>query len=42
MTFEQNNRQFYTNPSTTIPNKQDEFLSFCYGTLPSEKHVSIY
>ena len=42
MTFEQNNRQFYTNPSTTIPNKQDDFLSFCYGTLPSEKPVTIY
>lgn len=42
MTFEQNNRQFYTNPSTTIPNKQDDFLSFCYGTLPSEKPLTIY
>jgi hypothetical protein len=41
-TFEQNNRQFYTNPSTTIPNKQDDFLSFCYGTLPSEKPLTIY
>ena len=40
--FEQNNRQFYTNPSTTIPNKQDDFLSFCYGTLPSEKPLIIY
>ena len=42
LTFEQNNRQFYTNPSTTIPNKQDDFLNFCYGTLPSEKPVTIY
>ena len=41
-TFEQNNRQFYTNPSTTIPNKQDDFLNFCYGTLPSEKPLTIY
>jgi hypothetical protein len=41
-TFEQNNRQFYTNPSTTIPNKQDDFLSFCFGTLPSEKPLTIY
>ena len=40
--FEQNNRQFYTNHSTTIPNKQDDFLSFCYGTLPSEKPLIIY
>jgi hypothetical protein len=41
-TFEQNNRQFNTNPSTTIPNKQDDFLKFCYGTLPSEKPLTIY
>jgi hypothetical protein len=40
--FEQNNRQFYTNPSTTIPNKQDDFLIFCFGTLPSEKPLTIY
>jgi hypothetical protein len=40
--FEQNNHQFYTNPSTTIPNKQDDFLSFCFGTLPSEKPLTIY
>jgi len=41
-TFEQNLRQFNTNPSTTIPNKQDDFLNFCYGTLPSEKPLIIY
>jgi len=40
--FEQNARQFYTNPITTIPNKQDSFLEFCYGTLPSSKPLSIY
>jgi hypothetical protein len=40
--FEQNNRPFYTNPSTTIPNKQDDFLNFCFGTLPSEKPLTIY
>lgn len=40
--FEQSLRQFYTNPSTTIPNKQDDFLKFCYGTLPSEKPLTIY
>jgi hypothetical protein len=41
-TFEQNLRQFNTNPCTTIPNKQDDFLNFCYGTLPSEKPLIIY
>ena len=40
--FEQNMRQFYTNPSTTIPNKQDNFLNFCYGKLYSEKPLTIY
>lgn len=40
--FEQNMRQFYTTPSTTIPNKQDNFLKFCYGDLPSEKPLTIY
>jgi len=40
--LEQNSRQFMTNPITTIPNKQDSFLKFCYGTLPSEKPLIIY
>ena len=41
-TFEQSLRQFNTNPSTTIPNKQDDFLSYCYGKLPSDKPLTIY
>jgi hypothetical protein len=40
--FEQNSRQFFTNPITTIPNKQDSFLEFCYGNLPSEKPLIIH
>jgi hypothetical protein len=40
--FEQNLRQFNTNPSTTIPNNQDKFLNFCYGNLYSEKPLTIY
>jgi hypothetical protein len=40
--LEQNSRQFYTTPNTTIPNKQDSFLEFCYGTLHSEKPLTIY
>jgi hypothetical protein len=35
--FEKSMRQFYINPSTTIPNGQKEFTDFCYGTLYSEK-----
>jgi hypothetical protein len=30
-------RQFYTVPSTTIPNDQDGFAKWCYGTGPSCK-----
>jgi hypothetical protein len=40
--FEQGMRQFNSNPSTTIPNKQDKFLEFCYGKLYSEKPLTIY
>ena len=40
--FEQGMRQFNSNPSTTIPNKQDNFLEFCYGKLYSEKPLTIY
>ena len=42
LVFEQSMRPFYTNPSTTIPNSQDDFLKFCYGELPSEKPLQIY
>ena len=30
-------RQFYINPSTTIPNNQEEFTKFCYGDMISSK-----
>ena len=30
-------RQFYTVPSTTIPNDQESFAKWCYGTSPSCK-----
>jgi hypothetical protein len=30
-------RQFYTNPSTTVPNNQEEFATFCYGDMISAK-----
>lgn len=35
--FEQSMRHFYTTPSTTIPNKQEDFANFCYGNMPSCK-----
>ncbi len=30
-------RNFYTNPNTTIPNKQEDFAQFCYGSMISAK-----
>lgn len=40
--FGRNNasRQFYTTPSTTIPNKQNEFAQWLYGNMPSCKDAS--
>lgn len=35
-------RQFYTMPSTTVPNNQTEFAKWCYNTGPTCKENSIY
>tara|TARA_B100000941_G_scaffold162686_2_gene115817 strand:+ start:7542 stop:8153 length:612 start_codon:yes stop_codon:yes gene_type:complete len=40
--FEKSMRQFHMNPSTTIPNDQDDFLKYCYKDLYSEKPLLIY
>lgn len=37
LVFEQSMRQFYSNPSTTIPNDQAGFAEFCYGSMISCK-----
>jgi len=37
MDLEYSMRQFYTNPSTTVPNNQEEFSKFCYGDMISAK-----
>lgn len=42
LNFESSMRQFYINPSTTIPNDQGDFLKYCYGDLHSEKPLLIY
>lgn len=34
-------RQFYTMPSTTLPNRQTEFAKWCYQTGPTCKESSI-
>lgn len=40
--FEKSMRQFYINPSTTIPNGQKEFLEYCYGNLYTEKPLIVH
>ena len=35
-------RQFHMNPSTTIPNSQDDFLKYCYRDLYSEKPLIVH
>jgi hypothetical protein len=35
-------RQYYTMPSTTIPNNQTSFAKWCYGVGPTCKEKSIY
>lgn len=35
-------RQFYTMPSTTIPNQQDDFANWLYGSAPSCKDNQRY
>jgi hypothetical protein len=35
-------RQYYTMPSTTIPNNQTSFAKWCYATGPTCKESSIY
>ena len=37
LTFQQSMRNFHTNPSTTIPNDQESFMSYCYGNMQSGK-----
>ena len=37
LAFDQSMRNFYAMPSTTIPNAQDAFAKYCYGTMPSCK-----
>ena len=40
--FEQSARQFYSNPSTTIPNDQGAFAEFCYGEMVSCKEGNMF
>lgn len=40
--FEQSNRMFVSNPSTTIPNDQGAFAEFCYGSMISCKEGNLF
>jgi hypothetical protein len=40
--FEQSMRNFYSNPSTTIPNDQAAFAEFCYGGMISCKEGNAF
>ena len=34
--------RFVTMPGDTIPNDQQSFRDFCYGSLPSEKNIAVH
>ena len=40
--FENHMRNFYTEPVNNTPNDLNGFLSYCYGSLPSNKSVISY
>jgi hypothetical protein len=42
LTFEQSMRQFNSNPATTIPNDQQSFAEFCYGSMVSAKEGNLF
>jgi len=40
--FEQSLQPFYSNPATTIPNDQQSFADFCYGSMISCKEGNLF
>ena len=40
--FEQSMQPFYSNPATTIPNDQNAFADFCYGSMISCKEGNLF
>lgn len=40
--FEQSMRPFVSNPATTIPNDQEAFAEFCYGSMISSKEGNMF
>jgi hypothetical protein len=42
LAFEQSMRPFYSTPNTTIPNDQNAFAEFCYGSMVSCKEGNAF
>lgn len=42
LNLEHSMRQFYSNPNTTIPNDQQSFSEFCYGSMVSCKEGNLF
>jgi len=42
LVFEQSLQPFYSNPATTIPNDQEAFAEFCYGSMISCKEGNLF
>jgi hypothetical protein len=40
--FEQSLQPFYSNPATTVPNDQNSFADFCYGSMISCKEGNLF
>tara|TARA_B100000963_G_C22620005_1_gene669440 strand:- start:1900 stop:2511 length:612 start_codon:yes stop_codon:yes gene_type:complete len=42
LSFENSMRQFHSISGSSVPNNQDNFLKYCYGSLPSDKNISVF
>ena len=40
--FDNSMRQFNSIPGSSVPNNQENFLKYCYGSLPSDKGINVF
>ena len=40
--FENSMRQFHSVAGSSVPNNQENFLKYCYGSLPSDKGINVF
>ena len=40
--FENSMRQFHSIAGSSVPNNQENFLKYCYGSLPSDKGINVF